>query len=388
MASKIPFNRPFMVGTELDYVAEVLNSGSLSADGPFTQRCAELLEQRFGIAKVLLTPSCTSALEMAAMLSDLGPNDEVLMPSFTFVSTANAFLRCGARPVFVDVRPDTLNMDVDRLEDAITPRTRAIVPVHYGGVGCDMDAIGDLAKRHGLTVIEDAAQGVNAFYRGQALGSLGQLGTFSFHDTKNFVCGEGGALCINTPELIERAEIIRNKGTNRNAFLRGEVDKYTWVDVGSSYVPSEVSSALLYAQLQAMDDITQRREHVYLGYRQRLHDLQEREKLQLPTIPELCQSNYHLFFVITADESTRDRLIAHLRASGIGAVFHYVPLHSSPMGHRLGYADGDLPVTENISRRLVRLPLFCDMTDDEQQRVADGIRQVLDVSTAVGLTSD
>jgi len=330
-----------------------------------------LLEERFGIRKVMMTPSCTAALEMAAMLCDLGPGDEVILPSFTFVSTAIAFVRLGARPRFVEIRPDTLNLDESRIEEAITPRTRAIFPVHYAGVACEMDQILATARDHNLLVVEDAAQGVNAFYKGRALGSLGHLGTYSFHDTKNLVCGEGGALCVNAPELIERGEILRDKGTNRAKFFRGEVDKYTWVDVGSSYIPAEITCAFLCAQLEAMDAIKERRRAVDRGYRERLEPLERAELLRLPCIPEWADSHCRTFYIVLNTGATRDALMEYLKQNGVSAVFHFVPLHSSPMGQRFGYRPGDLPITEDLSGRLLRLPSFAEITDSEQDRVAE-----------------
>ncbi|MBX6315219.1 MAG: dTDP-4-amino-4,6-dideoxygalactose transaminase [Isosphaeraceae bacterium] len=369
--ARIPFNKPLIVGKELYYIAQAITSGNIAGDGPFTKRCARLLEERFGIAKVLMTPSCTAALEMAAMLCELEPEDEVILPSFTFVSTANAFVRVGARPVFVDIRPDTLDLDEEQIEAAITPRTRALVPVHYAGVACEMDRIMAIARQYALMVVEDAAQGVNAFYRGRALGAIGDLGTYSFHDTKNLVCGEGGALCINRPDLIERAEIIRDKGTNRARFFRGEVDKYTWVDVGSSYIPSEINCAFLYAQLEVMDAIKARRRAIDWAYRQRLGPLEEEGLLRLPIIPVGCESHHRTFYVILNSAKTRDALLAHLKEHGIGAAFHFVPLHTSPMGERFGYRVGDLPVTEDLSARLLRLPCWAELTEAELERVAD-----------------
>lgn len=325
-----------------------------------------------------MTPSCTAALEMSAMLCDLGPGDEVILPSFTFVSTANAIIRVGARPVFVDIRPDTLNIDENLIEQAITDKTRAIFPVHYAGVACEMDAILATAKKRKLIVVEDAAQGVNAFYNGLPLGALGHLGTYSFHDTKNYVCGEGGALCINSAEMVDRAEIIREKGTNRSQFFRGEVDKYTWVDAGSSYLPSEIACAFLYAQLEAMDEITKRRGQVYDLYRNHLSPLEERGLLRLPFVPRECEINYHLFYILLDKPATRDNLMAYLKEDGIQAVFHYVPLHTSPMGNRLGYKEGDLPLTEDLSARLLRLPFYYDITEDEQMRVVSRIAEYLE----------
>ena len=375
MSIKIPFNKPFIAGKELFYIARAVANGDISGDGPFTQQCAALLEQQFGIPKVLLTPSCTAALEMAAMLCDLQPGDEVILPSFTFVSTANAVVRLGAHPVFVDVRPDTLNLDENLIERALSPRTRAIVPVHYAGVSCDMDRIMELARAHNLVVIEDAAQGVNASYRGRPLGSIGHLGAYSFHETKNFICGEGGALCINAPEYIERAEIIRDKGANRRQFLRGQVDKYTWVDIGSSYVPSEICSAFLYGQLELMDSISARRRQAYEFYDRELAPLETAGLLRRAQIPGDCTSNSHLFWIVLNDTATRDALMAHLKAHGILAVFHYVPLHSSPMGKRYGYRGDELPVTNDLSSRLLRLPLFYEILEEEQREV---VRRVTD----------
>jgi dTDP-4-amino-4,6-dideoxygalactose transaminase len=378
MPPRIPFNRPFIAGKELYYIAQAVTLGHLAGDGPFSQRCCRLLEERFGIHRVLLTPSCTAALEMAALLCGLGPGDEVILPSFTFVSTANAFVRLGARPVFVDIRPDTLNLDDALVEDAITERTRAIFPVHYAGVACEMDRIMALALKYGLQVVEDAAQGVGARYDGRALGSIGHLGTYSFHETKNFICGEGGALCVNTAALLERAEILRDKGTNRKQFFRGLVDKYTWVDVGSSYVPSEICSAFLYAQLEEIDAITRRRREIHRRYHQLLAPLHEQGLLQLPFTPETCDPNYHLFYILLPEPRARDGLMHHLQHNGVHAVFHYVPLHSSPMGQTFGYRDGQLPVTESVSSRLLRLPLYFDITEADQAEVARLVRECLE----------
>lgn len=378
MEVPIPFNKPFVAGKELYYIAQAVTYGNISGDGHFTKACSQFLEEQFGIHKVLLTPSCTAALEMAAMLCDIGPGDEVILPSYTFVSTANAFVRLGAKPVFVDIRPDTLNIDDARIEDAITEKTRAIVPVHYAGVGCEMDRISTIADKYGLKLIEDAAQGVNASYNGRPLGSIGELGTYSFHETKNYICGEGGALCINSPELVERAEILRDKGTNRKQFFRGQVDKYTWVDVGSSYVPSEICSAFLYAQLESLDTIAQRRRQIYQFYRQQLKPLEAEGLLQLPRVPDDCDSNHHMFYILLRDRRTRDALLDFLKERGIHAVFHYVPLHSSPMGAKFGYQAGDLPVTEELSGRLIRLPFFYEITDEEQTRVIAAVRDCLE----------
>ncbi|MCP5071070.1 MAG: dTDP-4-amino-4,6-dideoxygalactose transaminase [bacterium] len=366
---RIPFAKPFIVGKELRYMAQAVELGNIAADGHFTRKCSEFLENLSGSPRVLMTPSCTASLEMAALLCGLEEGDEVILPSFTFVSTANCFVQSGARPVFVDVRPDTLNLDESRIEAAVTPRTRAIFVVHYAGVACEMDPILEIAERHGLRVVEDAAQGVNATYHGRPLGGIGDLGTYSFHETKNFTCGEGGALCINDPELIERAEIIRDKGTNRQAFSRGEIAKYTWVDHGSSYVPSELSCAFLLAQLEQMERITKRRQEIYERYMEGLAPLGASGVLSLPKTPPGCEINYHMFQVLLADTPTRSALIDHLKQRGILAVFHYVPLHLAPMGRRYGWKDGDLPVTEEMADRLLRLPFYFELSAEAQDEV-------------------
>jgi dTDP-4-amino-4,6-dideoxygalactose transaminase len=354
-----------------------VTSGKIAGDGHFTKACAELLEREYGIQKVLLTPSCTAALEMAAILCDLGPGDEVILPSYTFVSTANAVCRLGCKPVFVDIRPDTLNLNEELIEDAITPRTKALLPVHYAGVSCEMDRILAIAKKHNLFVIEDAAQGVNASYKGRPLGSLGNLGCYSFHETKNYICGEGGALCVNDADKIDRAEIIREKGTNRSRFFRGMVDKYTWVDIGSSYVPSEISSAFLYGQLELCDSIASRRREIYRCYEFHLQRLEDEGLARLPRIPSHCETNYHMFYLLLPDLQTRTDLIAHLKQQGILAVFHYVPLHTAPVGQQYGYREGDLPVTENLSERLVRLPFYHDLTEQDQMDVVSEVTKFL-----------
>jgi dTDP-4-amino-4,6-dideoxygalactose transaminase len=375
---EIPFNKPFVAGKELFYIAKAVTSGNLAGDGEFTRLCSRFLETRFEIPHVLMTPSCTAALEIAATLCDLQPGDEVIMPSFTFVSTANAVARLGARPVFVDIRPETLNLDETQIEAAITERTRAIFPVHYAGMACRMDVIMTIARRHGLRVVEDAAQGVNAFYKDRALGSIGDLGAFSFHETKNYICGEGGALCINDPVLLERSQVIRDKGTNRKQFLRGLVDKYTWVDLGSSYVPSEICSAFLYAQFEMIATITESRRRKFEFYLAELSTLEREGLLRLPRVPEDCQINYHLFYILLPDQHMRDQLMLYLRRHGILAVFHYIPLHASPMGKRFGYGEGELPITEDLSRRLLRLPLYHEITIEEQTQVVDQIRKFLE----------
>jgi dTDP-4-amino-4,6-dideoxygalactose transaminase len=325
----------------------------------------------------MMTPSCTAALEMAAILCGLQPGDEVILPSFTFVSTANAVVRLGARPIFVDIRPDTLNLDDSLIEDAITEHTRAIFPVHYAGVACEMERILTIGQKYRLHVVEDAAQGVNSWYNGRAVGSLGCMGTFSFHETKNYICGEGGALCINSPEFVERAEIIRDKGTNRRQFFRGEVDKYTWVDIGSSYVPSEICGAFLYAQLELLDEIAEKRHHIYAYYQERLAPLEAQGLVRLPHVPENCRSNYHMFYLLLPSRRLRDGLLAYLNKNGVNAVFHYIPLHSSPMGEKFGYQAEDLPVTEQVSGSLVRLPFHHELTTDEQDLVVQHVTQYL-----------
>jgi len=374
----IPFNKPFITGKEIEYISAAISNSGIAADGYFTRRCAELLSERFSIPKVLMTSSCTSALEMAALLCDLNGGDEVIMPSFTFVSTANAVVRCGAKPIFVDIRAETLNIDERLIEDSITSKTKAIFVVHYAGVSCEMDRIKGIAEKHGLVVVEDAAQGVNATYKGRALGSIGHLGAYSFHDTKNYVSGEGGALCVNDSRLVERAEIIRDKGTNRSQFFRGAVDKYTWVDEGSSFAPAEITCAFLLAQLEAMDEITVRRRAVYQFYLESLSPLAEQELLTIPTAPENCETNYHMFHILLNDMKTRDGLMAHLKHDGISAVFHYVPLHSSVMGRKYWQNGESLAITDDLSSRLLRLPFYADITTDEQARVVNSISEFLE----------
>ncbi|WP_129640881.1 dTDP-4-amino-4,6-dideoxygalactose transaminase [Peristeroidobacter agariperforans] len=373
MAYRIPFNKPFVVGTELSYIGQCLEEAKLCGDGRFTKECQELMQREFSATQVLLTTSGTSALEMAAMLCELEPGDEVVMPSYTFVSTANAFVLRGAKPVFVDIRTDTKNIDEALIEAAITPRTRAIVPVHYAGVACEMDAINAIAARHDLRVVEDAAQGVDATYRGAYLGTLGDFGAYSFHETKNFVCGEGGALVTTRAEAIERAEIIREKGTNRSQFFRGQVDKYTWVDVGSSFLSSDILAAFLLAQLQNKQRITSLRKRVYETYARQLQRLEQRGLMSLPVVPDHCGTNYHMFYIVLESLEIRTRLIEHLRKAGILAVFHYVPLHTAPMGLGMGYRAGMLPLTESISDRLLRLPLYAGLSSEEQDSVISEI---------------
>jgi dTDP-4-amino-4,6-dideoxygalactose transaminase len=365
----IPFNRPTIAGKELEYVEAVLRGGPWSGDGPFTRRCSELLEHLLGSPKVLLTTSCTHALELAGLLLELGPGDEVILPSFTFASTVNAIVLRGARPVFVDIREDTLNIDENSIERAMTPRTRAIFVVHYAGVGCAMDRITALAESARIALVEDNAHGLFGTFRGRPLGTFGGLATLSFHETKNIACGEGGALIINHPAFIERAEIIREKGTDRSRFFRGLVDKYTWVDVGSSYLPSEILAAVLYGQLEAWETIQRRRLEIWSRYTSGLRDWAARYGIGLPTVPPDCQQPGHLFYLILPSMASRTSLIAHLRARGILAVFHYLPLHLSPAGRRYGYHEGSLPVTEAISDRLLRLPLYAGLSKEEQDHV-------------------
>lgn len=370
---RIPFNKPFIVGKELYYIAQSVLGGYTAGDGKYSRQCQQFMQDQFSASQVLLTTSCTSALEMAAILCDVKPGDEVVLPSYTFVSTANAFLMRGAQLKFVDIRPDTLNLDESLLEEAITDKTVAIVPVHYAGVACEMDAIMGIAKRCGAYVVEDAAQGVNAKYKGAYLGTIGDIGAYSFHETKNFICGEGGAFVTNNHQFAERAEIIREKGTNRSKFFRGEVDKYTWVDVGSSYLPSDMLAAFLYAQLEHMAEITEKRRLLYEAYYAGLEPLVSRGLLTLPTIPADCEPNFHMFYIIVSDEDTRSALLDFLKKQGVLAVFHYVPLHTSPMGESMSYKRGMLPVTESLSRRLIRLPFFYDLSEDDLQVVVNCI---------------
>jgi dTDP-4-amino-4,6-dideoxygalactose transaminase len=366
----IPFNRPFLTGNELRYIEEAHGRGHLAGDGQFTKRCHEWLQAETGAAKALLTHSCTAALEMTALLAEIAPGDEVIMPSYTFVSTANAFCLRGGIPVFVDIRPDTLNIDETLIEAAITSRTRAICVVHYAGVGCDMDVIMEIAQRRGLIVIEDAAQGVLARYGGRPLGAFGALSALSFHETKNIIAGEGGALLINDARYIERAEVIREKGTNRSKFFRGQVDKYTWCDVGSSFLPGEIAAAFLCAQMEQADAITERRLQIWNRYRQELADLERRERIRLPVVPARCAHNAHMFYVLLRDLAERTRFIEHLKQRGIQSVFHYVPLHSSPAGRRLARAHGTLERTDEMSERIVRLPLWLGLESHQEQVIA------------------
>lgn len=369
----IPFNRAAVTGNETAYVSRVIAEGPLHGDGPFTRQCHDWIERLTGSPKALLTTSCTHALEMAALLLDLREGDEVIIPPFTFVSTVNAIVLRGARPVFVDIRPDTLNIDERQIEKAITPRTRAILLVHYAGVACEMDTIGAIASRHGLAVVEDNAHGLFGRYKGRPLGTFGVFSTLSFHDTKNLSCGEGGAILINDPAYVERAEVIREKGTNRTRFHRGQVDKYTWCDIGSSYLPSDILAAYLLAQLESHESVQARRHEIWSRYEEALSPWASRAGARLPIVPEGCEHPAHIFYLLMPSLEARTRLIAHLRERLILAVFHYLPLHLSAMGRRFGGEDGQHPVTEDVADRLVRLPLFFQLTDEDQARVIEAV---------------
>jgi len=370
----IPFNRPGFLGNEQAYIAEAIARGHISGNGYFTRKCQALLEEVLGAPKVLLTTSCTDALEMCALLLDIGPGDEVIMPSFTFVSTANAFVLRGARPIFVDIRPDTLNLDESRIEDAISPRTRAIVPVHYAGVACQMDSISAIAGRHSLRVVEDNAHGLFGSFERRALGTFGSLATLSFHETKNVICGEGGALVVNDPELCERAEVIWEKGTDRSRFFRGQVDKYTWVDVGSSFLPSDLVAAFLFGQLEQRTQIQARRRALWHRYDESLAEWADTHGVRRPVIPSACQHPFHMYYLLMPSRTARDAVISHLRARGILAVFHYLPLHASPMGARFSTGRGGCSITEEVSGRLVRLPFFTDLSSEMQAEVISAVR--------------
>jgi dTDP-4-amino-4,6-dideoxygalactose transaminase len=370
---KLAFNRPYTTGHELEYIRAAIERGHLAGNGAFTKSCCEWLQQQTGAARALLTHSCTAALEMAALLTGVGAGDEVIMPSYTFVSTANAFVLRGATPVFVDIDRETLNMDLEQVEAAITPRTKVVAAVHYAGVSCDMDRLREIVDRHGLLLVEDAAQALMASHRGRPLGSFGTVSAISFHETKNVISGEGGALLVNDPALIERAEILQEKGTDRSRFFRGQVDKYSWVDVGSSYVPSEINAAFLWAQLEHADEITAARLALWEEYDAALADAEGAGYLRRPIIPPEITQNAHMYYVLLHDEPTRAAVIERLRAIGAQAVFHYVPLHSSVAGRRYGRPVGDLPVTDFVSERLLRLPLWVGMTEDEVQMVAEEV---------------
>lgn len=373
----IPFNKAFMTGKELHYISEAHFNAKLAGDGPFTKHCHSWLEENSGSAKVLLTNSCTAALEMAALLLDIKPGDEVIMPSYTFVSTANAFVLRGAKPVFIDIREDTLNLDEKLIEQAITAKTKAIVPVHYAGVACEMDNIMSTARRYGLMVVEDAAQGVMAKYKGKALGSIGHLGAYSFHETKNVISGEGGALLVNQEDFIRQAEIIREKGTDRSRFFRGEVDKYTWQSTGSSFLPGELIAAFLWAQLQEAESITQRRLSAWHYYHQLLAPLEAEGLLRRPVVPAECQHNAHMYYILLSEEENRQSVIDGLKTKQINTVFHYVPLHSSPAGLQLGRVHGDMATTDSMSARLIRLPLWIGISQTQQEQVTEVLTSLL-----------
>ncbi|HEV7220805.1 MAG TPA: dTDP-4-amino-4,6-dideoxygalactose transaminase [Terriglobales bacterium] len=376
MSYRIPFNRPCLAGSEYKYIAEAIAGGHASGDGPFTRKCHEILEKELGAAKVLLTTSCTHALEMAALLLECGPDDEVIVPSFTFVSTANAFALRGSKLVFADIRPDTLNLDDNRLESLITSKTKAIVVVHYAGVPCEMDSILAIASRHGIRVVEDNAHGLFSKYKGAYTGTMGCLATQSFHETKNFTCGEGGALVINDAALEERALVIREKGTNRSRFFRGEVDKYSWVDLGSSYLPSDLLAAFLYAQLEAKEQIQQKRRGVWNRYYESLAGWAESNDVRLPVIPPECEQAHHMFYVLLPSIEHREWLIAHLKSQGMLSVFHYSPLHLSEAGKRFAARESHCPITEDISERLLRLPFYNDLGENEQDQVIAAVKNL------------
>jgi dTDP-4-amino-4,6-dideoxygalactose transaminase len=373
--TQIPFNRPSLVGAEFQYMQEAIANWHISGDGTFTRRCNALLEEALGVPKVLLTTSCTHALEMAALLLEIQPGDEVIVPSFTFVTTANAFVLRGAKPVFADIRPDTLNIDESQVEALITPHTKAILLVHYAGVGCEMDSLCEIARRHNIPIVEDNAHGLFGKYKGRFLGTFGCLASLSFHETKNFTCGEGGALLINDTRYAERAEIIREKGTNRSRFFRGQVDKYTWVDLGSSYLPSDILAAFLCAQLEAREQIQATRRRVWEYYYDHLHDWAGHAGVQLPVVPSYCEQPYHLFHLLLPSLEQRQAFTAHLKAHDVSSVFHYLPLHLSEMGRRFGGKAGDCPVTEDVADRLARLPFHNSLSDEDLERVVDLVKQ-------------
>jgi len=373
VSEPIWFNRPAVTGREIDYMRQAMEQGAISGDGVFTKRCHALLEQITGARKALLTTSCTHALEMAALLLDLQPGDEVICPAFTFVSTINAFVLRGARPVFVDIRPDTLNLDEQQMQRAITPRTRAIVVVHYAGVACEMDTVIDIARRHGVPIVEDNAHGFMGRYKGRALGSMSALATLSFHETKNITCGEGGALVVNDDRFSARAEIVREKGTNRSRFFRGEVDRYTWVDIGSSYLPSDMLAAFLLAQLESRDAIQRRRQQIWTRYEAALGGWAGTQGVRLPVVPAECEHPAHIFYLLLPSLDARTAFIAHMRQEQILTVFHYQPLHLSEMGRRFGGAPGQCPVTEDVADRLVRLPLYFGLSDEDLDRVIGAV---------------
>lgn len=374
---RIPFNKPSLEGGELKYIKEAVDSGKISGDGVFSKKCSQLLEKKLGAKRILLTPSGTAALDMSSSLLNIKSGDEIITTSFTFTSTVNAFVEKGAKPVFVDIRQDTLNLEETLIESKITNKTKAIYCMHYAGVACELEAIAKIARKHKLLIVEDAAQALGAKYNNKYLGTFGDLAAFSFHETKNFNCGEGGALVINNHKFIKRAEIIREKGTNRSAFFRGEVDKYTWTDIGSSYLLGDVLAAYLYAQLLAMEEIISKRKKIYMSYLESFKELEIAGKIILPKIPENCTSNYHQFHIVFNTQKVRDKVMKNLKSSGILAVFHYLPLHASPMGKKIGYKKGELPLTESLSSRLLRLPLYNDMTKKELYYVQKTLKRLI-----------
>lgn len=379
--SQIPFNRPYMTGLEIEYIQQAKMNNRLAGDGLFTQKSHQWLEKQVGCKKALLTHSCTAALEMAALLLDIQPGDEIIMPSYTFVSTASAFVLRGGVPVFVDIRPDTLNLDETQIEAAITERTRAIVPVHYAGVACEMDTMMDIAKKHSIAVVEDAAQGVLASYKGRPLGGIGDLGAYSFHETKNIISGEGGALLVNNEQYIQQAEIIREKGTDRSRFFRGEVDKYTWQSVGSSFLPGELISAFLWAQLEKAAEITKIRRNIWFNYYQWTENLEKEGLLRRPYVPTECEHNAHIFYIILSPEIERKHVLEEMKHAGVHAIFHYVPLHSSPAGQRFGRMCGSLEKTSTLSEQIIRLPLWVGISNVEQVRVVEVLQQAIQKSS-------
>ncbi len=374
----IPFNKPSITDLEKQYIAEAISGLKLCGDGKFTRMVHESFKDKFGISNILLTTSCSHALDMTSIISDFGPGDEIIAPSYTFVSTINAFALRGAKPVFCDVEKETMNIDANKIEELITPATKAIYPVHYAGVICDMDKINSIAKKYNLLVIEDAAQAVGSYYKGtQPAGTMGDMGCYSFHETKNYAMGEGGAIIIKDKELFKKAEIIREKGTDRSQFIRGEVDKYTWRSVGSSFLPSDVLAAMLYGQMQRFDEIMKARLTIWNHYYNGLEDLEQGGKLIRPFIPEYSSHNAHMFYIILPSKDIRDKMIIKLREKGVQSVFHYIPLHSSPMGTTFGYKKGDLPITEEYSERLLRLPMYADLNESEVQYVIDSVKECL-----------
>lgn len=373
----IPFNKPYFSGNEFVYMKDALNRGKISGDGFYSKKVHEFMESNFKTEKALFVTSCTAALDMSAILIDLKPGDEVIMPSYTFVSSANAILLRNAKIIFAEIESDTLNIDPGDIINKITDRTKAIYPVHYAGVSCKMDDIQKIADKHNLIIVEDAAQGVNAKYKNKYLGTIGSIGCYSFHETKNYICGEGGAILINKKKYIERAEIVREKGTNRNKFFRGEIDKYTWVDIGSSYIGSDLLAAYLWAQFENLDEIQLRRKKIYIRYYNGLTDLAEKGLIRLPTIPSYSESNYHMFYIILKDELLRNKLLKRLKQLKINAVFHYIPFHLSPIGLKLGYNKGDFPLTEDLSNRIVRLPMYYELSDSEIDYIIKKIKEIL-----------